>query len=386
MKTRIVVIFLSILTLLVILQGYEPGIVGSKGGKDYDAVIIVAQDNSGDFTDIQEAIDSANSSVRTLIKVVSGLYDLNPKLNYPYNRITMKSNITLIGAGINSTIIRMFTSIQPAQSNVRSSVFFCESTLSDVTIEDLTIIMSGTPDNCGESAIDFEGDANTNITIRRVKTTNCTGAGISIRNFKNLLLDSCIVETAWTGIILNQGSNANISSNEISNVLGDAIFPQVECSNILIEKNSIEYFGDTGIDITARAGDNPHNLITVKGNKISHGIDAVRVTHSNNVEIVDNTIFDVDILSIDSGQGSPINVTVRNNDIREFGSNSLQCGIGGSGTSVVIDNNTLISSSEEALWAINTWSDWAVTNNHLSVPTQTGDNAVRSNGVASGNY
>ncbi len=73
----------------------------SQGGTKPD--IVVALDGSGDFTSLQEAIDSVrdNRSNRTVIYLKKGIYD-KEKLMVP----AAKENITLLGEDRDKTVIR----------------------------------------------------------------------------------------------------------------------------------------------------------------------------------------------------------------------------------------------------------------------------------------
>lgn len=91
---------------LSILSGpvLEIGVgTGNAGGSEYDEgeVLTVAQDGSGNFTLIQDAIDFAtnNSVDRTVVCVKKGVYQENVEIP------SWKTNIVLIGDGRDETVI-----------------------------------------------------------------------------------------------------------------------------------------------------------------------------------------------------------------------------------------------------------------------------------------
>src|SRR4030065_1963816 len=52
---------------------------------------VVALDGSGNYRDIQTAINAVPANTQGTIIVKAGLYDLNPQYTYPYHIITLKS-------------------------------------------------------------------------------------------------------------------------------------------------------------------------------------------------------------------------------------------------------------------------------------------------------
>jgi hypothetical protein len=282
---------------------------------------VVALDGSGDFTDIQSAIDAVPASANGIIEIKEGLYDLNPNLKYPYKSIVVKSNLIIRGAGIDRTIIRSFPTKQQPGSSTRAMSITSQGDIENLVIEDLTVIQNGSPDNLGWSCIDLRGGSNTNVVIRNVKVTDVTGAGIAVPKFNNLVIENCIIENVWTGIALNGGTNGLIKGNKILNTAGDGIFPQTTSSNVsvtdtIIENNYLENIGDTGIDITSVAGRPPHERIIAQRNTLKNA--SIRVSYAYNIKIIENVIENSSIC-IDAGQGTPINITVGKNKITTSG-------------------------------------------------------------------
>lgn len=309
---------------------------------------VVALDGSGDFKDIQSAIDAVPSSSKGIIEIKDGIYDLNPKIEYPFKAIVVKSNITLRGMGIDRTIIRSFPTKQPAGSDIRYMSITSEGDVRNLVIENLTIVQNGTPDNLGWGAIDLRGGKNENLVIRNVKVSDVTGAAIGIPSFNNVVLENCVIERAWTGITLHGGVNGLIKGNRIVNMTGDGIFPQTLESkgasvvDLMIEDNYVENVGDCGIDITSATGFPPHERITAQRNVLKNAI--IRVSHAQHINIVKNIIED-GFITVDCGQGRPIDIAVDGNNIRS--SHSVGIGFYGAQDCRAINNEvTMIPSIE----------------------------------------
>ena len=299
----------------------------------------VALDGSGNFTDIQKAIDAVPLSSQGLIIVKKGLYDLNPALKYPYKSIVVRSNLTIRGEGIDKTIVRSFPTKQPAESSIRAMTITSTTNIQNLVMENLTVIQNGTPDNMGWNAIDLRGGSNKNIVMRRIKVTDSTGSAISIPRFNNLTIDGCITERSYTGITLKGGSKALIKSSRVLNTSGDAIFLQpltsfnISATDVTLDGNYVENAGDTGIDITSLNGVPPNDRILLKNNYIRNA--HIRVSNSQNVTISSNTLEN-GFVSVDAGQVKPTNITVKGNTITT--STKVAIGFYGSRNCSAIDN------------------------------------------------
>lgn len=313
----LMLILLFSLCILRVGAAFSPAVISSYGSIRQVYRYVVALDGSGDFTDVQSAINAVPAGAKGIIEIKEGIYDLNPKMKYPYKSIIVKSNLTIRGAGIDETIIRSFPSKQPPGSKVRAPTILSQTDIENLVIEDLTVIQNGSPDNLGWSCIDLRGGVNINITIRNVKVTDVTGAGILVSKFANLRIENCIIEEVWTGIALNGGTKGLVKGNRIVNTAGDGIFPQTlsagpPVTDTIIEDNYLENIGDTGIDITSRSNVAPHERITAQRNVLKNA--SVRVSYAYNIKLVGNTIEN-GYICIDAGQGTPINITVEKNKI-----------------------------------------------------------------------
>jgi hypothetical protein len=349
---------------------------------------VVALDGSGDYKDIQSAVNAVPTSSNGIILVKEGRYDLNPQTRAPVKSILVRSNLVIRGAGIDKTIVRLFTTKQPYGSEWRAPVFVSKSSIQNLAIENLTVIQNGTPDNMGWNAIDLRGGTNTNVNITNVKVTDVTGAGISIPRFSNIRIENCIVSTAQTGINVIGGSNGLIKGNRIVDTAGNGIFPrplesiQLNVADLVIDGNYVENAGDTGIDVTSITGIPPHERITVQGNTLKDS--RMRVSYSNHVKILRNTVID-GYIAIDAGQQKPTDIVVEGNwvnttykvaigfygaqDSRAVNnviylrgpSGSVQCGISAGiwGTGL-IEGNTIVGSANYGI----DFASWGIGNGH----------------------
>jgi len=285
---------------------------------------------SEDFVDIQSAIDSLPAQ-GGLVYVRGGLYDLGGR------SLVLRSNLTLIGDGIDKTVVRLYPTLSNGSSNVEDEMT-SDSEIDNVVVENFTLIQNVIPQN-HHGGIVLRGQKSQNITIADLKITRTSGAGISVPNFQNLLIEHCIIENTWTGITFNDGFNGTIRGNIITNTTGDAIGSGRHVTDIVIESNEMENVGDTGIDISSQSwvtGNQPHERVVARNNTLENC--GVRVTNSIDVLIEQNDIEN-GMISIDAGQGTPINVSVVGNSIVSKGS----YGIGFKGASnSLAENNTII--------------------------------------------
>ena len=348
-KRSLNLILTLLLSLYILRVGatFSPVVISSYGSIQQVYRFVVALDGSGDFTDIQRAIDAVPDGAKGIIEIKEGIYDLNPEMKYPYKSIIVKSNLTIRGAGIDKTVIRSFPTKQPPGSSIRAPTVLSQTDVENLIIEDLTVIQNGSPDNLGWSCIDLRGGANINITIRNVKITDVTGAGISVRKFNNVIIENCIIENVWTGISLGGGKNANIKGNKIVNAAGDGIFPQTlsagpPVTDTIIENNYLENIGDTGIDVTSRSGVAPHERIIVRHNTLVNA--HIRVSYALDIKLIEN-IIESGYICIDAGQGITANVSVERNKI--VTSNKYGIAFLGVNNSQAINNEIYLSTPSQ---------------------------------------
>jgi parallel beta-helix repeat protein len=271
--------------------------------------LTVSQNGMGDTSNIQAAIDAAPQGGTVYIQ--SGTYDLLGKY------LLLKNNVSLIGAGVDQTIIRL----HPAKQNTSASfVIYSSETLKNLHLENFTIIQNayGYANHCVPGGIGLEGSQNIDITIRNVRITDVSGEAIFVHNYSNMLIENCIVERAWTGIAPQIGSNAIIRNNTIISTNGDGIFTQIQASNVTIQNNYLENIGDTAIDITGSVswGLQSEANVTARDNIIVNG--TVRVSNAIDVQLINNNIQNGQII-VDGGAGSPIRIKVNGNSVVSYG-------------------------------------------------------------------
>jgi hypothetical protein len=265
---------------------------------------------SEDSVDIQTAIDSLPST-GGVVYIRSGLYDLQG------NSLVLRSDLTLIGDGMDRTIVRLFPTMHDESMGVADAV--TSGTITNLLVENFTVIQNVVPLN-HHGGIDLRGSTN-NIVVRNMKITDVSGPGICANgNYTNLLIENCTVERAWTGIDCYGGENAEIRGNTIIDTTGDGIFPELHASNVTIENNYLENIGDTAVDIVGMAGPLSAEHIIVRNNTIKNG--SIRVSNAIDVQIVGNSIY-YGVIDVDSGEGTPIDVKIIGNLIVSTGNAAI---------------------------------------------------------------
>lgn len=187
-------------------------------GKEYDphspyipkgqyavATKIVALDGSGDFEDIQSAIDDLPSG-GGVVYIKEGTYNVKVP-------ITIKeSNISLIGAGF-STIIFLVSGSNCHVIHIGDG----STTLEGINISNLKI--DGNRDNnTGDiSGMYYEGGSSNKITTSYI--TNCfvtkgNRNGIKIKYTKDFIVSQNFVNSNYRGIYANYGEYLIISNNQ----------------------------------------------------------------------------------------------------------------------------------------------------------------------------
>lgn len=306
---------------------YVRATYNSQAGSYIQTVADSILNGSGNAMDIQAAIDALPSTGGT-VYVKKGFYELGGR------SVTLRSNLVFIGEGIDQTIIRMYSTKQGVSVGV-DDAFTSSSQITNLVLKDFTLIQNADP-RCDHGGIVLRGSLNKNITVTSVKVTDVSGGGISVQNYAGLLVENCVVERSWTGIMFANGSDAVIRGNTVVNTVGDGIFPQLTATAVTIENNHLTSIGDTAIDITARTGYAPETNIIVRGNVIQNG--TIRVCNAIDVQITGNIINGGQIC-VDAGQGRPVNVRVNGNQIVSNG----RAGIGFYGAANCSAENNLIT-------------------------------------------
>jgi hypothetical protein len=159
--------------------------ISSSGSitRSSDSMVVVALDGSGDYTNIQTAMNNLPAGPVTLY-IKEGTYTLGSGSGSPAAQILARSDLTIRGDGISKTIIRRSSTSQ-GNSNLdmigtREGTPVRNFVLEDLTLDGMYIDQG----NSGGSCIIFSHNQNTvhkNIIIRRVEAKN-SRAGFNSRN------------------------------------------------------------------------------------------------------------------------------------------------------------------------------------------------------------
>ena len=214
------------------------------------ATFVVATDSSGDYTDIQTAIDNTPTTGGKII-IKEGTYDITAS-------ILPVSNLIIAGVGT-ASIIRATASI--------GSMFFLSSK-SNVTIQNLYLNCDSNAtrgvDSIGSREVKildssitgstsyvmyFDGtDSNlpTRITISNNILTN-GGIGVHLDNTSDCVVSNNFVDTIGTLGIRSENSSGNlITGNHVSNCTGHGIYAGSSFNHSTISENTV-HTSDIGI-------------------------------------------------------------------------------------------------------------------------------------------
>ncbi len=190
-------------------------------------VIIVDYDGSGDFRTIQEAINSANASVRDTIFVRSGTYNECPVVN---------KSVSIVGESRESTTVDG----RPYNGNV----FYINGTSggSTVSIENFTIVGSGnSSDHSGIRVV----SSNDNNISKNLLMGNSNGISL-IFSRNNHISSNLVISNTYTGLHLSSSSSNVISNNNVS---GSVTGIYLEASNNNNISGNVVTTNVEGIDI-----------------------------------------------------------------------------------------------------------------------------------------
>lgn len=247
-------------------------------------VVVVAQ-SGGDFTSIQEAIDSITPTADNpyLIEVMPGIYN--------EENITLKSFVHLQGAGRGMTTI-----LAPAPS--LTIIVINLNLLTDVVISDFTI-------QGGNKGISIDSSSSITITGNSFK-----GSIFGIANFSSspTITDNIFTENRAHGIFNASSSSPLITGNTfagngfgISNS-GSAISPAIT--------------GNTFTGNNAGVFNGPSSSPTVTGNTITGNVFGIRNQNITAATIAGNTITGNSDWGIFNTSSSP---TITHNRITDNG-------------------------------------------------------------------
>ena len=316
---------------------------------------VVALDGSGDFRDIQRAIDAVPDGEYWDILVKQGIYVLNPVQRWPSNQIVVKPRITLRGEGIDKTIIR-FAPTPELAVGCRRDVITSTENIFDFVLKDLTVDQNAPePDNAGSSVVYLRTGSHTNILVERIKVINGFGSGIAIPRFNDVTIRECEVDNCWTGINIMGGNNALIKGNLITNISGNGIFPwatlDMIVTNVIIEDNFLDNVGDIGIGMTSRPTLPPLKNITIRRNTMKTA--GVGISGGEDVYVIGNTI--------ETTRDLPIYADVA-------------CGVS---SNIVVDGNKILTSSKNGIGFYTCQGDCRATNNEITMlPPRPGETQI----------
>ncbi|WP_406536929.1 hypothetical protein [Methanobrevibacter sp.] len=322
---------------------------------------------SNPFNSISHAIDEATKNCRHVtIHLAEGTYtgDLNTNLT-----ISSMNEITLIGAGIDKTIIDG----ENANAFVKITEGKYTIVLSNLTIENMLPanveeFMAGNKivnyllNSLNSLASPITIDEGANLGLKNVKVTNCRGGSAIIKNDGNLNVENSIFNNngiSSYGIIM--GGNNNIKNTEISyNVAAIATlydFNSLVINNSVIKDNfnlayfsfiSSEGYGDSNeftiIENTVISNDGDNSSLSVIGYNGTYSTlhPALVIGGSvlaNNISMINGFDGPLHEYNLGYGDGSILSA---------FGYL-----YGSGGKNVSVRNSTFINLTN--LWSVNTW-------------------------------
>jgi parallel beta-helix repeat protein len=271
MKKRIVAILVCILLLVSYLVIVSP----IKALKVSGNTFYVGGSGPGNYTTIQNAIDSASSG--DTVFVYNGTY---------YENITVDKSIDLIGEDRNITIIN-------GNYNVVTVLIFSSRT----HISNFCIKKS---ERSGFAQGVFIGDLNKNIWFENITVSNCiitqNGKGIYAQYISNLTIKNCdIYDNLAASIYINLGAkninifNCTIRTNGIEtsgpdNIKSGGIFLDMS-ENVTISYSSIYDNIGTGVDL--RGG---HSYDVYNNTIYNNSWSAIHLSSTENFYIHQNNL------------------------------------------------------------------------------------------------
>lgn len=246
------------------------------------ADVIVAIDGTGDFEELQEAINEV-SSTGGYIQVKEGTYNLKSTIN-------LANNIRIEGVGENT----IFT------TNKNLSQIFYGNLKNNITIENLLIDGNNKTNIKG---IEIDNNSSKKINIKNCKIKNCN-VGVDLNIIADIIItNNYFLDNNTSLVIDNIGNGGIIANNNIlydsAGKIGISIGENSACQSINIVGNIIFY--DDAIKIYQAE-------ISIVGNLIEQG-DINLTANSNNNYVAINNMFNGSI--IDNGTNNKI-ITAEN--------------------------------------------------------------------------
>jgi parallel beta-helix repeat protein len=243
-------------------------------------------DGTNDEVEIQAAIDALPDSGGRIL-LLEGNYLINRQSGKLHALRINKSNIQLMGVG-QSSILYLVNGQATADSACR--VIEIDSTLSDITIEDLQINGNSTnqTDNTGSAGILGLGttaDSIFNITISNCYVKNCYFDAVCVRYGNNVAFQNNVIDSCYEGLLMSYCKRSIMVNNMVSNCDGE---------------DGLEYSQSLHCQILG-------NIVI---NTKQSGIDVYR---SNYVDVISNTVIDAGEPTGVSGPGIAISGTTVEN-------------------------------------------------------------------------
>ena len=216
------------------------------------SVIYVSNSGNGNFSSIQDAIDTANFG--DIIFVLNGTY---------YENIVIDTPISLIGENKNNTIL-----------DGRSTGNVIKINVDDVTIKNFTIQNSGSIfPNAG-----INSSSNYNTIKNNVLINNFYGITL-YKSSNNTITENTIRFNDHCGIYMSKSSTNNIKQNLISNHTYNGIGVYDSSDNNIIQNNSFSNNNFCAVNIRI-SSDNIISFNVIRNNNIGVHVP----NSSNNIE------------------------------------------------------------------------------------------------------
>jgi hypothetical protein len=235
---------------------------------------------------IQSAINELARQGGGIVILKNGTYDLSTQIN-------LKSDIEIRGESRSGVLLKRVAGFQEA---------FFGSNVDNVKISYLTADIGESPrDNNGISVVIFR-DSN-DVTLEQLTLKNSDKMGILLRRTDGATIDNVAVYNTWTGISLQSARHVTVSDSLVSYTLGDGIYvtndyyKQVSYSSedVLVTGNTVEKFGDTGIDDSASDRSYRQKDIRIEGNTVRNAITSSLAKENNRIGITISRTTDVSV-------------------------------------------------------------------------------------------
>lgn len=332
------------------------------------AFVIVAQDDTGDFTTIQEAIDEirfggGNFGSGT-VYIKGGTYEITTSLIV--NAAFRSLDISIIGEGADRVKIT---------SNENSGAVLTLDSTEGVTIKNLQITGTGTAQIGIKDLLQF----NKKLTIENVKFRTQTGVSLGFSGLREIKINGCYFDCDTKGIYVEDidkliitnnffdgdgygihifdSFDTTISNNHIYTSAGgfDGILIE-ETSPTTITGNIVDNSGAAGIHIKGNTGGSGNRVrqgtvgnnvitnttgngitigvnvedITINGNVINDaGADAIELTGATGADTTDRILIVGNLIDTPADDGVDVNtnctrVIIHSNLIRAAGGSSVE--------------------------------------------------------------